>query len=508
MLLVVQMPSLVGAAATPQQRCAGLKMKSAGALAAGLLKCWARAVRDHAAVDPVCLHDGDAVFDAAFARHERLGCLTNGEADGIRRSVRDFVLQTTILLPDPGLDPGGTHYAEVCAAEKQIAVGKLARARLLCEQRASLKNLPITDPLFADPVTGCLAVAAARLDARFSELEAAAAPQHCATTNDAGTQEQSAQVLEQAVARALTAVRFSAVVPILEQSCQQSQCHGGDTPQQGLALDRDPWAALVNVPATEGGGQFLLVDPGDAADSYAYMKMVKDSRIEAQPMPAPAAGVALIGAWIEGGALPPSFPEIIDVFVTKCEQRACHGAIDPQAGLELDHDPRAAIVGVPSVADPMQPLVAAGDSSDSYLWRKVSGHLGPEPAHGGLSSTESAVVAAWIAGGAAPPSFTRDLVPLFQSKCEQPLCHGSVAFQQQLRLDEDPYGALVGVGSTEVAGTLVIPGDPTNSYLWEKMAGVPGIFGLQMPAVGAAPPLTATEIAMVASWISAGAPRN
>lgn len=50
--------------------------------------------------------------------------------------------------------------------------------------------------------------------------------------------------------------------------------------------------------------------------------------------------------------------------------------------------------------------------------------------------------------------------------------------------------------------TLVIPGDPDNSYLVRKLEGGPDIAGDQMPPGGA---LDAERLQLVRDWIEAGA---
>ena len=62
---------------------------------------------------------------------------------------------------------------------------------------------------------------------------------------------------------------------------------------------------------------------------------------------------------------------------------------------------------------------------------------------------------------------------------------------------------MVGVASTQVASTLVVPGDSLNSYLYEKISSaVPG-FGFQMPF--ALPALSAPDQQVIQDWIDDGA---
>lgn len=67
------------------------------------------------------------------------------------------------------------------------------------------------------------------------------------------------------------------------------------------------------------------------------------------------------------------------------------------------------------------------------------------------------------------------------------------------------YAALVGVASRGKPGaTLVIPGDPENSYLVQKLEGAPGIVGERMPRTGG-PYLTSGQMLVLRRWIQLGA---
>jgi methionine-rich copper-binding protein CopC len=85
------------------------------------------------------------------------------------------------------------------------------------------------------------------------------------------------------------------------------------------------------------------------------------------------------------------------------------------------------------------------------------------------------------------------------------VCHVGGGAPEGLRLDAaDSYNLLVGVPSTEVPSQLrVKPGDPSNSYLIQKLQGHAAV-GAQMPLGG--PYLPTTTIAFIAQWISDGAP--
>jgi hypothetical protein len=70
------------------------------------------------------------------------------------------------------------------------------------------------------------------------------------------------------------------------------------------------------------------------------------------------------------------------------------------------------------------------------------------------------------------------------------------------------YDQIVNVVSGRKPGAIrVIPGDPENSYLVQKLVGSAGIVGVRMPQSG--PPfLTDGQILILKRWIALGAPRN
>ena len=90
-------------------------------------------------------------------------------------------------------------------------------------------------------------------------------------------------------------------------------------------------------------------------------------------------------------------------------------------------------------------------------------------------------------------------------------CHvpGGAAAGTGLFLTEGAsYAALVGRPSRLRPGeTLVIPGDPDNSYLVRKLEGGPNINGLRMPRTNG-PFLTEGQMLVIRRWIQEGAANN
>jgi len=89
-------------------------------------------------------------------------------------------------------------------------------------------------------------------------------------------------------------------------------------------------------------------------------------------------------------------------------------------------------------------------------------------------------------------------------------CHTSVGRNPSGNFDLNPTGAyeqLVNAPSRGKPGALrVIPGDPDNSYLVQKIEGAAGIAGRRMPINGP-PYLTDGQIRIIRRWIAIGAPR-
>jgi mono/diheme cytochrome c family protein len=69
------------------------------------------------------------------------------------------------------------------------------------------------------------------------------------------------------------------------------------------------------------------------------------------------------------------------------------------------------------------------------------------------------------------------------------------------------YDQLVNVSSPRKTGAIrVVPGDPDNSYLIQKVEGQSGILGVRMPLNG--PYLSDGQIRIIRRWIETGAARN
>ncbi len=105
--------------------------------------------------------------------------------------------------------------------------------------------------------------------------------------------------------------------------------------------------------------------------------------------------------------------------------------------------------------------------------------------------------------GSFGPNFSEIQASVFTPDCATPGCHSGSGPAASLNLEAaNSYTMLVGVLSTQSAGTQrVNPTNPNASYLIQKLEG-PGVTGSQMPPGG---PLAQSDIDVIRQWITAGA---
>ncbi|HEX3477595.1 MAG TPA: hypothetical protein VHT91_21380 [Kofleriaceae bacterium] len=102
-----------------------------------------------------------------------------------------------------------------------------------------------------------------------------------------------------------------------------------------------------------------------------------------------------------------------------------------------------------------------------------------------------------------PVSFKTDVVPLIGHCTNGDGCHGIG------RLTTWPYQALINVVAADCSDPRVIvkPGDPSASYLVDKLLGVNLCNGTRMPPP-LATPLSDASMATIEAWICQGAANN
>jgi hypothetical protein len=115
--------------------------------------------------------------------------------------------------------------------------------------------------------------------------------------------------------------------------------------------------------------------------------------------------------------------------------------------------------------------------------------------------------------GAPTVSFSTDVLPLLVESCSFSSCHAGAQPDAGLDLTEgNAYGELVNIATSQCNGsrTRVIPGDPAESYLVDKLLGVDMCgTGQKMPRTyppgSSASPWTPEKTAIVEAWVCGGA---
>jgi hypothetical protein len=136
-----------------------------------------------------------------------------------------------------------------------------------------------------------------------------------------------------------------------------------------------------------------------------------------------------------------------------------------------------------------------------------AGATGPRRDAGGTDSARVDPREAVCADpGAAAPPFAL-VQKIFVADCTT--CHAGTTAM----VDLNPAVAWTGlVGQSAPApdtcgGTLVVPGDPGASYLYQKLSSATPCYGEQMPLGDFGPvPLPDCVVALVRAWIAEGAP--
>lgn len=109
---------------------------------------------------------------------------------------------------------------------------------------------------------------------------------------------------------------------------------------------------------------------------------------------------------------------------------------------------------------------------------------------------------------AASVSFSAVVQPILTASCATNGCHKGAAAQADLNLSAgNAYQAIVNVPATQCSdGRMrVLPGQPSESYLMDKILNVDVCFGTQMPKQSSLP---AAEVEAISNWICAGALDN
>ena len=113
-------------------------------------------------------------------------------------------------------------------------------------------------------------------------------------------------------------------------------------------------------------------------------------------------------------------------------------------------------------------------------------------------------------GALTKVSFVQDVYPIFLQHCATQGCHvpGNPPFGLVLVPESVAYGNIFNVASGEVpAIKRVVPSDPTNSYLYQKIIGTHSV-GEIMPPAAANDALSTLKKNVIQSWVQQGATQN
>lgn len=108
------------------------------------------------------------------------------------------------------------------------------------------------------------------------------------------------------------------------------------------------------------------------------------------------------------------------------------------------------------------------------------------------------------------PTFTANVLPIFEKRCSVGGCHSFATRQAGLSLTaNDAYNLLVGVPSTlQPARLRVQPSQPNQSWLVTMISADDGARQSFSRMPLATQPLTPNQIATIVRWIEQGALRN
>ncbi len=304
---------------------------------------------------------------------------------------------------------------------------------------------------------------------------------------------------------------------VFNASCALSGCHSGATPPQGLNLEAaNAFAALVAVNAMEAP-TVQRVNPGDAPASYLIRKLEGTPGIVGQRMPnarapLPQGLVDGIKAWINAGALPAAAAPSGDATpptVTIGTVPATSTGVVTLTATATD------AVGVTLVRWRVNGAIVGSSSTAPYSfdWNSASVANGVASidaqaldAAGNIGTSALRTTSVTNAGGVAAFKFAEIQGQVFNTNCAVSGCHAGSSPPAGLDLSASAFARIVNVASTEVpALRRIVPGDPANSYLVQKIEGTAAVGG-RMPLGG--PFLDATTISRIRAWVSAGAPNN
>ncbi len=310
------------------------------------------------------------------------------------------------------------------------------------------------------------------------------------------------------------------VPAIFASSCNGTGCHGKSSNRANLDLvSPGVDQRLFHTASTDDCGERKLIVPGHAEQSLLYNKISQDPPLcgDAMPpsRPLSKSELACIKDYIERAGT--------DVDVENCETCGTILCVDQMRDRDHCGACNAAcdtgqICAEGQCINPCEAgedlcgasCVTLNDNNDHC---GSCGHrCGPgSSCNGGACRCDDPDAGGGGAGGetnVGPVSFSADILPILDNSCSGSKCHTEEDREAPLGLDAtDAYQHLVGVAAEGCdSATLVVPGDPDESYLLDKLLGGAVCDGAQMPL--AEKPLPRAATARFVRWICDGAENN
>lgn len=335
---------------------------------------------------------------------------------------------------------------------------------------------------------------------------------------------------------------------IFAKSCAQAGCHGETDPAVGLRLvGENVDAQLVSMPSSACSDRIRVV-PGSPEQSLLFEKIAAAAPACGTRMP-PSGGLAAaeiecVRQWIvslsaadagagDAGCETCGGGVCVDVTSDPAHCGACDVACPPGAsctagacscdgGLILCGSACSDTSTDPANCGMCGNACSGGEVCNMGTCSATCGaltacngacvNLDADPNHCGACDNPCALGQTCVAGacscGSASVSFSGDVAPILVSSCATNGCHKGMMPQQGLDLTAAAsYQNLVNVAAQQCndGRKRVLPGDPDQSYLIDKMLGVDMCSGTQMPKLK---PLPSAQIETIANWICSGAPNN
>jgi hypothetical protein len=301
---------------------------------------------------------------------------------------------------------------------------------------------------------------------------------------------------------------LASVQEIFQRSCAQGGCHGATESAAALDLvSPGVESRLVNVLSATCDGQIRVV-PGQPDQSFLFAKVSSAT---------PACGTRM-----PPSGLPDSEQACIEGWIASLKEGASDAGTDAPSCETCGGTTCVTLSSDPAHCGTCANACAPGEFCSAGSCLSDCGTLDPcggtcadlssDVANCGACGNVCAAGQTCAAGkctcGTASVSFATDVQSIFTASCSSAGCHKGVMPQAGLDLSAGKsFADLVDVGASQCndGRKRVLPGDPAQSYLMDKMMGVDLCSGTAMPKLGSLP---TPQLTTIANWICAGAPNN